>query len=184
MGGRAAEKLMCDDISGGASNDMERATEIARKMVTKLGMSDIIGPVVYTAENSEVFLGKDFGTTKNYSEKTAIQIDEEISKFVNSGYQRAIKILEDNKDIMIFIAEYLVKHEIMDAEQFELCFTEGVTDEMLDAVAERKKKSAETENEARKNELREKNENKKEETENNSSNSGETDIFSDDIFNN
>ncbi len=182
MGGRAAEKLMCEDISGGASNDMERATEIARKMVTKLGMSDIIGPVVYSAENSEVFLGKDFGTTKNYSEKTAIQIDEEISKFVNSGYQRAIKILEENKDIMIFIAEYLVKHEIMDAEQFELCFTEGVTEGMLDAVAERKKKSAESENEARKSQLRE---NKKVESDNNdSSDSGETDIFSDDIFNN
>ncbi|MBR5278750.1 MAG: ATP-dependent zinc metalloprotease FtsH [Clostridia bacterium] len=154
MGGRAAEKLMCDDISGGASNDMERATEIARKMVTKLGMSDILGPVVYSSENSEVFLGKDFGTTKNYSEQIAVLIDEEVRKFVTGGYERAIKILEDNMPTLIFIAEYLVKHEIMDAEQFELCFKEGVTEEMLDAVTERKKQASAEENEARKQELK------------------------------
>ncbi len=153
LGGRAAEKLMCDDISGGASNDMERATEIARKMVTKFGMSDILGPVVYSAENSEVFLGKDFGTTKNYSEKVAEQIDAEIYKFVVDGYERAIKILEDNKDVLIFIAEYLVKYEIMDAEQFELCFNEGVTEEDLVAVSERKRKIADTENKNRREEL-------------------------------
>ena len=153
MGGRAAEQLMCDDISGGASNDMERATDIARKMVTKLGMSNLLGPVVYATGNSEVFLGKDIGTSKNYSEKIAIQIDEEIYKFVTSGYERALEILRNNKEVMIFIAEYLVKHEIMDAEQFELFFAEGVTEEMLDAVTERKKKASDTENEARKKEL-------------------------------
>ncbi len=181
MGGRAAEQLMCDDISGGASNDMERATDIARKMVTKLGMSDILGPVVYSAENSEVFLGKDFGTTKNYSEKVAIQIDEEIYKFVTSSYNKALKILEENKDIMIFIAEYLVKHEIMDAEQFELCFTQGVTEDMLDAVSARKKKASDAENKIRKEELeREKNTSPESDEKKNS----EPDVFSDDIFNN
>ena len=143
LGGRAAEKIMCDDISGGASNDMERATDIARAMVTKLGMSDILGPIVYSAQNSEVFLGKDFGTTKNYSEKIAEQIDAEIYKFVVDQYERAIKLLEQNRDKLVFIADYLVKHEIMDAEQFELCFVEGVTEEMLDAVSERKRKTAE-----------------------------------------
>lgn len=153
LAGRAAEKLMCDDVSGGASNDMERATEIARKMVTKYGMSDILGPVVYSAENSEVFLGKDFGTTKNYSESKAVQIDDEIHKFVVSGYERALKILEENKNIMIFIADYLVKHEIMDAEQFELCFTEGVTEEMLDEITDNKKKAADEENKKRREEL-------------------------------
>ena len=185
LGGRAAEKLMCDDISGGASNDMERATGIARQMITKLGMSDVLGPVVYAAENNEVFLGKDFGTTKNYSEKVAIQIDEEVYKFVNGGYERALKILEDNKDIMIFIANYLVKHEIMDAEQFELCFTEGVTEEMLNAVTERKKKANEKENDARKEELES---NKHSQTNNDSDLSSEdnddkNDLFSDDILN-
>jgi cell division protease FtsH len=150
LAGRAAEKIMCEDISGGASNDMERATNIARQMITKLGMSDILGPVVYSAENNEVFLGKDFGTTKNYSEKVAIQIDEEVYKYVNGGYEKALKILEENKDVMIFIADYLVKHEIMDGEQFELCFTEGVTEAMLDEVTARKKKQADIENENRK----------------------------------
>ncbi len=182
MGGRAAEQLMCDDISGGASNDMERATDIARKMVTKLGMSNVLGPVVYSAGNSEVFLGKDFGTTKNYSEKVAIQIDEEIFKFVMSGYERALDILKENKDIMIFIADYLVKHEIMDAEQFELCFTEGVTEEMLDTVTERKKKASDTENEARKKELS-KNKNKKANEETPVVEDIDPDIFSDDIIN-
>ncbi|MBO5869950.1 MAG: ATP-dependent zinc metalloprotease FtsH [Clostridia bacterium] len=187
LAGRAAEKIMCDDISGGASNDMERATTIARQMITKLGMSDILGPVVYSAENNEVFLGKDFGTTKNYSEKVAIQIDEEVYKFVTSGYERAIKILEENKDIMIFIANYLVKHEIMDAEQFELCFTEGVTEEMLDAVSERKKKANEAENKNRKEELANKQNNKnndedKSQISSSDINDNKDDLFSDDIF--
>ncbi len=192
LGGRAAEKIMCDDISGGASNDMERATGIARQMITKLGMSDILGPVVYSAENNEVFLGKDFGTTKNYSEKVAIQIDEEVYKFVTSGYERALKILEDNKDIMIFIANYLVKHEIMDAEQFELCFAEGVTEEMLDAVTERKKKANETENQNRKEELEKQKKQSKKEKDNdetqifasnkNDDDDDNNDLFSEDIL--
>ena len=197
LAGRAAEKIMCDDISGGASNDMERATSIARQMITKLGMSDVLGPVVYSAENNEVFLGKDFGTTKNYSEKVAIQIDEEVYKYVTSGYERAIKLLEENKDIMIFIANYLVKHEIMDAEQFELCFTEGVTEEMLDEVSNRKKKANTLENEQRRDELEKKKAEEKKnakqdrplvpnnsEADDGSDNSdGNGDMFSDDILN-
>ena len=196
LAGRAAEKIMCDDISGGASNDMERATSIARQMITKLGMSDVLGPIVYSAENNEVFLGKDFGTTKNYSEKVAIQIDEEVYKFVTQGYERALKLLEDNKDLMIFIANYLVKHEIMDAEQFELCFTEGVTEEMLDAVAERKKKANDDENIKRKAELKKSKKEIKKETDENTifpggnaknvtddNDDNDSDVFSDDILN-
>lgn len=190
LAGRAAEKIMCDDISGGASNDMERATSIARQMITKLGMSDILGPVVYSAENNEVFLGKDFGTTKNYSEKVAIQIDEEVYKFVTSGYERALKILEENKEIMIFIAEYLVKHEVMDAEQFELCFADGVTESMLDDVFERKKKANEDENSKRQIELEE-SKKKKEKSKpaiedeifpSGKNSSDDSDVFSDDIL--
>lgn len=193
LAGRAAEKIMCDDISGGASNDMERATAIARQMITKLGMSDVLGPIVYSAENNEVFLGKDFGTTKNYSEKVAIQIDEEVYKYVNGGYERALKLLEENKNIMIFIADYLVKNEVMDAEQFELCFTEGVTEEMLDAVANRKKKANEIEDQKRKEELKSMNkeqiDNSKENEQTVPSNTNPDDegnddgVFSDDIFN-
>ncbi len=190
LGGRAAEKLMCDDISGGASNDMERATDIARKMVTKFGMSDVLGPIVYSAENSEVFLGKDFGTTKNYSEKIAEQIDAEIYNFVTSGYNHALKILEENKSVLIFIAEYLVKHEIMDAEQFELCFVEGVTEEMLDAVTERKNKANAAENESRREELeRQKAEEAKKidasaDSIKSDNAQDDTEVFSDDILNN
>ena len=191
LAGRAAEKIMCDDISGGASNDMERATNIARQMITKLGMSDILGPVVYSAENNEVFLGRDFGTTKNYSEKVAIQIDEEVYRFVTQGYERALKLLEENKDIMIFIANYLVKHEIMDAEQFELCFSENITEEMLDAVTDRKKKANDEENASRKEELASKKKKTKEtkvkETEEifpekKNSSDNDDDMFSDDIL--
>ncbi len=200
LGGRAAEKIMCDDISGGASNDMERATHIARQMITKLGMSDILGPIVYSEQNNEVFLGRDLGTTKNYSEKIAEQIDAEVYKFVIQGYERALKILEENKDIMVFIANYLVKHEVMDAEQFELCFVDGVTEEMLDEVTSRKKKVADTENETRKEELKkkkkktsknnndeeifpEKNDNASDESNSSEGDSDDGDIFSDDILN-
>ncbi len=178
LGGRAAETLMCNDISGGASNDMERATEIARKMVTKFGMSDKLGPIVYSSENSEVFLGKDFGTTRNYSERIATQIDEEIYTFVTEGFKRAVKILQDNKDILIFITDYLVKHEIMDAEQFELCFEEGVTEEMLDAVYERKKKASDDENKTRREAL----EKDKKENHVQTNAPSADDVFNDDIF--
>lgn len=153
LGGRAAEELMCNDISGGASNDMERATDIARKMVTKYGMSEVLGPVVFSSEHDEVFLGKDFGTTKNYSEKVAQQIDEEIKRFVMEGYNKAIEILTANKDTLEFIAQYLLKHEVMDAEQFELCFTAGVTEEMLDKIVEDKKSAAKVEDDKRREEL-------------------------------
>jgi len=103
LGGRAAEQLVNGDISGGASNDMERATEIARNMVTKLGMSDVLGPVVYSSENNEVFLGKDFGTTKNYSEKIAELIDDEIEKIIKGQFERALKILGDKSNSLPII---------------------------------------------------------------------------------
>ena len=110
LGGRAAEQLKCGDISGGASNDMQRATDIARNMVTRLGMSDLLGPIVYSSEGNEVFLGRDFGTTKNYSEKVSEQIDSEIHRFVFENYERALKILRENDAALEFIAQYLVKH--------------------------------------------------------------------------
>lgn len=184
LGGRAAEELMCNDISGGASNDMERATDIARKMVTKYGMSEVLGPVVFSSEHDEVFLGKDFGTTKNYSEKVAQQIDEEIKRFVMEGYNKAIEILTANKDTLEFIAQYLLKHEVMDAEQFELCFTAGVTEEMLDKIVEDKKSAAKVEDDKRREELSKKaEENAKVITpEGKPADDGE-DPFSDNIFN-
>ena len=182
LGGRAAEQLKCGDISGGASNDMQRATDIARSMVTRLGMSDLLGPIVYSSEGNEVFLGKDFGTTKNYSEKVSEQIDSEIRRFVFESYERALQILRDNDSVLEFIAAYLVKHEVMDGEQFDLCFTEGVTEEMLDALRENKKSLADQENEKRKkeNEKEEDSDEKTDTRRDGDDSSG--DIFSDDLF--
>ncbi|MBO4501835.1 MAG: hypothetical protein J5760_06290, partial [Clostridia bacterium] len=182
LGGRAAEQLKCGDISGGASNDMQRATDIARSMVTRLGMSDLLGPIVYSSEGNEVFLGRDFGTTKNYSEKVSEQIDSEIRRFVFESYERALQILRDNDSVLEFIAAYLVKHEVMDGEQFDLCFTEGVTEEMLDALRENKKSLADQENEKRKkeNEKEEDSDEKTDTRRDGDDSSG--DIFSDDLF--
>ncbi len=139
LGGRAAEELVLDDISGGASNDMQRATSTARKMVMKLGMSDTLGPIVYGSDQQDVFLGLEYGNPqRDYSEEIAAKIDAEIHRIITEAYATAMNILKQNRHILDFVADYLVKNEVMDNEQFELCFTEGVTEEMLDAVRERK----------------------------------------------
>ena len=118
LGGRVAEKLMLDDISTGASNDLERATAIAKAMVMKYGMSDAIGPVVYDSGSGEVFLGRDYGHTKAYSEKIAAEIDEEIKRILEEAYNRCRSILEANEDLLNLTAAYLLEHETMDAETF------------------------------------------------------------------
>ncbi|MBQ5792281.1 MAG: ATP-dependent zinc metalloprotease FtsH, partial [Clostridia bacterium] len=134
LGGRVAETLILDDISGGASQDIQRATEIARKMVTRYGMSDKLGPIVYGNTDENVFLGKSSGYTIDYSEEFASAIDNEIYRIVTDGYQLAEKILKENMAILHFVADYLVKHETMDAEQFKLCFTADVTEEQVAAL--------------------------------------------------
>lgn len=149
LGGRVAENLVLHDISAGASNDIQRATEIARKMVTQYGMSDNLGPIVFGTGHEEVFLGKEFSQTRNYSEKIAAQIDDEVHAIIEKGYQLAEKLLIENIETLHFIAEYLTKNEIMDREQFEECFKEGVTEADLDAIRERKKKRSNEENERR-----------------------------------
>ncbi len=146
LAGRAAELLVLGDISAGASNDIERASEIARKMVTRYGMSDRLGPITYGSSNDEVFLGKDFNHTKDYSENIASEIDAEVRRFISEGGNLAENILKENLHILHFIAGYLVKHETMDAEQFRLCFEEGVTEEQLEAVISRKKTANREEN--------------------------------------
>lgn len=167
LGGRVAEKLVFDDISGGASNDITRATGIARKMVTQYGMSDTLGPVVFGTGHDEVFLGKDYQSSRNYSEKIASQIDDEIHSFISKGYVMAENILNDCMGVMHFIADYLVKHEIMDNEQFELCFTEGVTPEMLDVVRERKLSESEESNRKRNDKIKDDNKKKSTDSDNN-----------------
>jgi len=118
LGGRVAEKLVLNDISTGASNDLERATNIAKAMVMKYGMSDTLGPVVYDTGSGEVFLGRDYGHTKSYSEKVAAEIDEEIKRIVEEAYERCRQLLEENMDILNLTAEYLLEHEVMDHDTF------------------------------------------------------------------
>lgn len=130
LGGRVAEKLTLNDISTGASNDIERATEIARGMVTKYGFSERLGPVNYSSSD-EVFLGKDFSTRKNYSEEMASEIDEEIRTIVEDAYAMAEKLLTEKIDLLHTIAKTLLEIETLDGEQFEALFTGAKTAKQL-----------------------------------------------------
>jgi len=118
LGGRVAEKLVLGDISTGASNDIERATQVAKSMVTEYGMSDRIGPVSYKSGSGEVFLGRDYGHAKDYSEAFAQEIDEEISTIIHNGYERTEKILTDHMNKLEELAQYLIKYEKIDGDKF------------------------------------------------------------------
>ena len=118
LGGRVAEQIVRGDVSTGASNDIERATEVARKMVTKYGMSDKLGAVCYAESNDQVFLGRDYGHAKNYSESTAMAIDDEIKRIISEAYGRTEDILNTHRDKLDALAEYLVKHEKINGEKF------------------------------------------------------------------
>mgnify|MGYP003304480837 CR=1 FL=1 len=138
LGGRVAEALILDDISGGASQDIQRATEIARKMVTRYGMSDKLGTVLYGSEHSsdEIFLGRDFSSGQNYSEKTAAEIDEEIRSIIAKAYDRCKSILSENIDKLHFVANFLLKNEFMDDEQFAAAMEmENHTNEAIENIA-------------------------------------------------
>ena len=119
LGGRVAEALILDDISTGASNDIEKATKTARAMVTKYGMTKELGCINYGSEEGSVFLGRDYGRMQDYSEATAAKIDELVLEIVNSAYEKAELILSENIDKLHEIAAYLMKHEKMGAEDFE-----------------------------------------------------------------
>lgn len=118
LGGRAAEKVVLDDISTGASNDLERATNIARSMVTRYGFSDKLGPIVYGRSDDEVFLGRDYNSNKTYSEGIASEIDSEIREIVHGAYDKAIKLLQEHIDQLHTVAKYLIEHEKLNGEQF------------------------------------------------------------------
>lgn len=122
LGGRVAEKLILDDISTGASNDIERATSIARGMVTKYGMSDRIGTITFGSDQNEVFLGRDFAQAKDYSEETAAIIDEEIKRIVDEGYVKALEILRTHVDKLHKVASILLEKEKIDGEEFDEIF--------------------------------------------------------------
>ena len=119
FGGRVAEALALDDISTGASNDLQRATEIVRDMVIKYGMSDSIGPVVYDSGNGEVFLGKDYGHVNNYSEETSARIDAEVEKIMRQAYDKTVEILKKHYDKLELVANALLKKEKINGEEFE-----------------------------------------------------------------
>lgn len=125
LGGRVAEKLILNDISTGASNDIQRATDLARKMVTKYGMSDKLGPISFSSGHDEVFFGRDFAQTRNYSEKIASQIDDEIKTIVDQANDRCEILINASIDKLHGIAKYLLEHETMDADTFETFFTTG-----------------------------------------------------------
>ncbi len=118
LGGRVAEKLILEDISTGASNDIERATAIARSMVTRYGFSDKLGPMVYGNDQNEVFLGRDFSSGRNYSENVAAEIDAEMREIIEDCYQKCIDILKEHIDQLHFLAKYLMKYEKIDDKDF------------------------------------------------------------------
>ena len=119
LGGRAAEKLMLGDISTGASNDIERASHIARKMVTAYGMSEKLGSIAFESGHDEVFIGKTMGQTRSYSEKTAAEIDDEVKAIIDRAYARCEEILTARREALTAVAEYLLAHETMTGEEFE-----------------------------------------------------------------
>jgi cell division protease FtsH len=139
LGGRVAEKLTLNDISTGASNDISRATEIARDMVTKYGFSERLGPVNYSSAD-EVFLGKDFSTRKNYSEEMASEIDEEIRNIIEEAYVSAEQILTEHSEELHIIAKALLEAESLDGEQFEALYTREMSLEQLLAEIEHEEK--------------------------------------------
>ncbi len=142
LGGRVAEAITLDDVSTGASNDIQQATSVARKMVTRYGMSEKLGTVLYGSEHSsdEVFLGRDFSSSKNYSEKTAAEIDDEIRAVIDGAYERCREILLAHTDKLKFVAEFLLAYETMDGDQFLAAMERDATLEEIAAIAEERKR--------------------------------------------
>ena len=151
LAGRVAEELTFGDYSGGASNDIERATEMARKMVTQLGMSEALGPIRYgSGHGGDVFLGRDFSSTQDYSDETATLIDREVKRIIDEAYALARTVLTEHADKLKFVAEYLLSHEIMDGDQFKAAMeADAPTDEQLEAIAEDKARRSREANEER-----------------------------------
>lgn len=118
LGGRVAEKIVLDEISTGASNDIERATDLARSMITRYGFSEKLGPIIYGHDNSEVFLGRDYSQGRNYSENVAAEIDGEIRELIDTSYENAKQILLSHRDQLDKVAHYLMEHEKIDGDDF------------------------------------------------------------------
>ena len=187
LGGRVAEQLIMDDISTGASNDIQQATKTARNMVTRYGMSEKLGTVLYGSEHSasEVFLGRDFSSGKNYSEKTAAIIDEEIRALIEQAYTKCTEILTEHLDKLHFVAAFLLKNEIMDGDQFKAAMEGDPTIEELEEMAEEKKRKSREDNEKKRaeneeRERREAEERERQETERRAAQSANPEWWNDD----
>ena len=135
LGGRVAEALMLSDISTGASNDLQRATSIAREMVTKYGMSAKLGPVTFDSDG-QVFIGRDYGQTKNYSEESAARIDQEVQDILGSCYRQCEDILKAHMEELRQVSDYLLEHETMSGEEFEAIMNHTATPAISDLSAE------------------------------------------------
>ena len=118
LGGRTAERLFLDDISTGASGDIQQATQVARNMVTFYGMSDRLGPISFDSSGHSIFIGRDFGQTKSYSEETAALIDEEVKRIFDEAAAKCEELLRDHADILEGVVQYLMEHETMDGPDF------------------------------------------------------------------
>ena len=158
LGGRAAEKIILGDISTGASNDIERASDTARKMVTRYGMSDKLGPITFGTAHEEVFIGRDFNQARNYSEDVAIQIDEEVHSIISSAYQDCIRLLQENIDKLHVIAKALLEFEKLDGKTFEKLFSGDTAAAEAALDAEHNEEQAEQQEEEKNMEIQEKTE--------------------------
>jgi len=140
LGGRVSEEMNFSDITSGAQNDLDRATKIARKMITEFGMSDKLGPVTFKGEEDEVFLGKDISSRPHYSDNIASAIDEETHNIITSSYEKARKILEDNKSILSRLAKILIEKETLSRDEILKILAKVETKKVKKVVS--KKKSA------------------------------------------
>ena len=127
LGGRVAEQLVLGDISTGASSDIQKASSIARNMVTKYGMSEKLGTIAYTSESNEVFIGRTMAQSRSYSEEIAGLIDEEVKSIVDAAYRRCEDILSQHRSQLELTAQYLLAHEVMSGETFQKVFTSPTT---------------------------------------------------------
>ena len=130
MGGRAAEEIIFNTMTTGAGNDIERATDIARKMVCEWGMSTRLGPVSFGKKDDQVFLGRDMATHKNYSEATAVEIDEEIRRIVDENYNRVIQLLNANVDILHRLSVELIEKENLSGEEVDRIITGAIQEQL------------------------------------------------------
>lgn len=147
LGGRVAEELVIKDITTGASNDIQRATSMARSMVTQYGMSDILGPIQFGSESNEVFIGRDWGHERNYGENVATVIDQEVNRIVTEAYQEAKRLLKENMEMLHATAKLLVEKEKVTGDEFRSLFDQQVRNEILGIAAadENTEDSAQTE---------------------------------------